>query len=1127
MKPELLRWAALSRVCFVGALTAVLAVWAMVPAGAQPEAPWNGPRQIEPGWHALVGATLIPEPGQVVENATIEIRNGSITRVGPDAEPSPGARVWDCSGLTVYSGLIEPALKVDAPKPDADASGTHWNKKVMAQRSPLDGEGVSDDTAKKLRGMGFTAANILPRDGVFRGTTAVVSLGEERHQSDPLANVIKSPVFHAASLESSGWGGGFPGSKMGSIALLRQVLSDTEWRQRALEGHRTHPMNVERPAPDDACDALAAPLPIMFDVDNELDVLRAIKVADEFDRPAVILGSGDEFKRLGAIVDLNVPLIVPLAFADRPDVATMAEREAVELRNLMDWEASPTNLARLQSAGATVAMTSGKLPKKQKFNDNLRLAIEAGLSEDDALAMLTTVPAAMLGLGDRCGKVAPGMQANLVVIDGKMFEKDAKIRDVWIDGQRHEISAAPDIDLEGKWQATFATDNGQLAFNMKVAKGNAITLERGQIEADGAPEDGEDAGDEAEGDGADEADEPKTKSFKARGVKLNENRLDFVVDRTAFGEGEGTVTLSGLVGDSIAGVGSMPGGATFTWAASRAAEDEGTEDKEGKDEEKPDTRFAGIAESFGYPFGPYSMAQLPEEPSILIVRNATVWTSGPDGIIENGEIEASDGKLTYVGSARSTTPSGAVVIDAQGKHVSPGLIDCHSHTGISGGVNEGTQATTSEVRIGDVINPDHMGWYRQLAGGLTAVNQLHGSANPIGGQNSVVKIRWGVAYPDEMRVEGAPSGIKFALGENPKRVRSTGDGDRYPNSRMGVESIIRDRFVAARDYAEDWEAWNSMSASARNGDVPPRRDLELEAVAEILAGERLIHCHSYRQDEILMLCRMAGEFGFTIGTFQHVLEGYKVAEAIKDHAIGGSSFSDWWAFKFEVYDAIPYSGAIMHDVGVVVSFNSDSNELARRMNTEAAKAVKYGGVDPAEALKFVTLNPAMQLGVEDKIGSLETGKHADFVIWSGSPLSSLSMCEATYIDGREYFSLERDAELRETIASERDRIIQKLLATDAPKASPAGPGAGQRWGGRRRPSDAQLEVATLVRDRSGRGSMFVPVGDEVDLEELRYEAMLRQLEEQYDWMVRNGIDAEQIHQGDCGCGINCLFNLRD
>ena len=344
---------------------------------------------------------------------------------------------------------------------------------------------------------------------------------------------------------------------------------------------------------------------------------------------------------------------------------------------------------------------------------------------------------------------------------------------------------------------------------------------------------------------------------------------------------------------------------------------------------------------------------------------------------------------------------------------------------------EGTQAVTAEVRIGDVLRSSHIALYRELAGGLTSANVLHGSSNPIGGQNAVIKLRWG-APPEEMKFKGATPGIKFALGEN---VKQSNRGDqfttRYPQTRMGVEQIIRDRFKAALDYEKEWQAYKAVGRE--RGLIPPRRDLELETLLEIIRGRRLVHSHSYRQDEILMLIRVADDFGFTIGAFQHVLEGYKVADALARHGAGASTFSDWWAYKFEVMDAIPYNGALMHEQEVVVSFNSDSDELARRLNTEAAKAVKYGGLSEEEALQFVTLNPAKQLGIDDRVGSLEVGKDADFVLWNGHPLSTYTVCEQTWIDGRKYFDREEDLQMRRQIRQERAHLIQKVIQSKQEK----------------------------------------------------------------------------------------------
>jgi len=410
---------------------------------------------------------------------------------------------------------------------------------------------------------------------------------------------------------------------------------------------------------------------------------------------------------------------------------------------------------------------------------------------------------------------------------------------------------------------------------------------------------------------------------------------------------------------------------------------------------------------------------------VTLIKNATVLTV-TRGTIENGDVLIRNGKIAAVGK-NLKAPAGATVIDATGMYLLPGIIDCHSHIAVDGGVNEGSIAVSSMVGIEDVIDPEDIDIYRDLAGGVTTANVLHGSANPIGGLNAVIKLRWGKDARG-LLFEGAKPGIKFALGENPKRSNFTpppGVPQRYPATRMGVMDVIREAFIDAREYRQKWQDYQKRVAAGEKNLLAPRRDLKLEPLVEILEGKRLVHAHCYRADEILQLIRLAEEFGFKIATFQHVLEGYKVAKEIAAHGAGASTFSDWWAYKVEAYDAIPYNAALMTQKGVVVSINSDSAEEARHLNQEAGKTVKFGGLTETEALKLVTLNPARQLQIADRVGSIEVGKDADLVLYDKHPLSVFSVPQKVLIDGQVYFDRQQDIARRAEIEKEKKALAEK------------------------------------------------------------------------------------------------------
>ena len=420
-------------------------------------------------------------------------------------------------------------------------------------------------------------------------------------------------------------------------------------------------------------------------------------------------------------------------------------------------------------------------------------------------------------------------------------------------------------------------------------------------------------------------------------------------------------------------------------------------------------------------------AQAPAPPLTTLIHDATILTI-THGTIEHGSLLIRGSKIAAVGpNAVVTAPAGATVIEAAGKFVMPGIIDTHSHTAIEGSVNELSLPNTGMVRIADVITNDDIASYRQLAGGTTTAHVLHGSANAIGGQNQVVKWKWGRPV-SEWIVADAPRSIKFALGENPKSSNFNpppGTPKQYPATRMGVEEVIRKSFDDARDYTAQWDEYEAARKRGQNP-LPPRRDLLMEAMSDILRGNLFVHSHCYRSDEILMLLGISDEFGFHVRTLQHVLEGYKVAREIAAHGVGAGTFVDWWGFKAEAIDAIPYNVALMTQKGVLTSVNSDSEELARRLNLEAAKTMKYGGLSAEEALKTCTINAARQLGLENRIGSLDVGKDADVVIWNGSPLSTYSRVDTTMIEGVAYFDRQRDLALRQELSKEKhDRLARE------------------------------------------------------------------------------------------------------
>ena len=998
-------------------------------AAFAPAAPAATPRV-----HALTHARIVTAPGVVIDDGTIVIRDGLIVAVGRNVTVPADARVWNAESLTVYPGLIDayvlPADAGAAPATGPAAGGARRapssddataprgaadnQPAVRAEYRMIENLGWSKDQLESLRGAGFTVAQVAPRRGVLRGSSAVVGLadgapGPATLQSDAAQVVAIAPLPS-----------GYPGSLMGAIAVIRQAFLDAAWYRDANAAYARKSLLAQRPATDNALAALQPVLAgqqrVQFVADDMLEVLRAAALAKEAGVAARVVGAGDEYKRIREIAATGLPLVVPVNFPEAPDVSDDDAALEVSLVELRGWQDAPGNPAALAKAGVTFALTSNGLKDTKQFAVNVGKAIQRGWSADAALAAVTTVPARLLGLDARLGTIAPGKIANLTVTRGALFG-GGKVREVWVDGNRYE-TARDEAAPAGKW--TLDWGHGPHAFEIATEKDTTATLVVG---AD---------------------------TVRARDVRLSGTHARFVMQRAgeaaeAFDLVAANDALTGTL--AVAGVGSHP-------VTGRAV----------KQDDKPAVPDALVAAAavMGDP-EPWR-APAPLAPPAVLVRNATVWTAGPQGTLSGADVLVQGGRIAALGRGLAA-PRGALVIDGTGKHVAPGVIDEHSHWAILGSVNECTNSVTCEVRIQDVINSESPNIYRQLAGGVTVMHLLHGSCNAIGGQCAVIRNMWGEA-PDRLFATDAQPTVKFALGENPKQANFGPDrGDRYPKTRAGVEQTIRDAFLESQDYDR---AWAEFRAGRRP--LPPRRDLQLDALSEIVHGKRLIHCHSYRQDEVLMLMRLAESFGFRVNTFTHILEGYKVADEIAAHGASALGFTDWWQYKQEVIDAIPWNEWIMWDRGVNVGFNSDDAELARRLNTEAAKAMKYGGMPPEEAIKTVTLNPAKSLRLDDRMGSLEPGKEGTFALWNGPPMSPYSACEQTWIQGRRYFDRAADLAGRPALAAERAALVAHA------RAAKQAAGAGGAGGGRRMPprylEDAD-ESGSACGDHDGQSTGFI------------------------------------------------------
>lgn len=950
-------------------------------------------------------ATVHQSPTKT-DTVNILIYKNKIASVGKgdEMEIPNNTVVKDLKGYEIFPSFIElnsdyginlPAKKENKPGPDyerAENKALAWNDALHPERKAVNYFEPDKKKADTLRSMGFGVVLSQMRDGIIRGTSLVTATGEGNANE----NVLVADAAMHYSFNKGRSIQDYPRSLMGAIALLRQTFYDLDWYETATDRETNFALEALENSTE---------MPAFFEASEKYDIRRLAKVAKEFDKKFIVYGAGDSYQ----LQELGFPgleaLVVPLNFPEPYDMSDPDLSRFVDQQSLLEWEWAPFNPFYIQQANIPFALSGNGVKKPDTFFANLRKCVTDGLQKDSALAALTTFPAKILGIENQVGKIEPGFRADFFVAKGDVFsDPDAVITEHWINGKRYLVTDSIATPLEANY--TLNVNDSYYTLEVKGKKSYSAKVLK--------------------------ISDTDTLTYKAALSQQSQQVvLQFRTDSSGgYYRLGGTILSDNRIWD---GNGFKPDGEEVRWNAIRRRE----KNKTSKADSTEVRDSIPILPNRFFPFKAYGFDSLPKPENILFT-NATIWTNDSLGIIKNGKMLIQYGKIVAVGKSINTDDyfskkerESIRIIDLLGKNLTPGIIDEHSHIAISRGVNEGTEANSSEVRISDALNPDDINIYRQLAGGVTTSQLLHGSANPIGGQSAIIKLRWGRGY-DDLIFKEAPPFIKFALGENVKQSNwGSNYSSRYPQTRMGVEQFYYDNFYRAREYGQVKKivaAGNPESKKKkrkRKNEIesePFRTDLQMETLLEILTGKRHITCHSYVQSEINMLMHVADSMGFDVNTFTHGLEAYKVADKIKAHGTAVGTFSDWWAYKYEVKDAIPYNAAILNAEGVTVAINSDDAEMGRRLNQEAAKTMKYGGVSEEDALKMVTLNPAKMLHIDQYVGSITPGKDADFVIWSGHPLSVYSKAEQTYIDGVKYFDRQEAASKLKRDQKERARI---------------------------------------------------------------------------------------------------------
>lgn len=963
-------------------------------AAAQGTYPVNGVADERSGHYAFTNATIVKDAATTLTNATLVIKDGKIVAVGTNIKVPQGAVEVDCKGKFIYPSFIDIYSDYGTPAAQPRQGGFNfaqqaqlttatkgaygWNQAIKSEVDAYKLFAADEARAKALRELGFGTVLTHVKDGIARGTGAVVTLANEKEN----LSIIKERAAAHYSFNKGTSTQSYPGSMMGMIALLRQTYLDAQWYKNKPANEGTN-LSLQAWLDNQS-------LPQIFEANDKWNNLRADRIGDEFGVHYIIKGGGNEYQRVKEMKATNAAFILSLNYPQAQDVEDPNDARFVSINDMKHWELAPTNAGALEKAGIQFCLTTSDLRDQRQFFANLRKAMENGLTETTALNALTKTPASLLGIYDMVGSLDAGKLANFLITSGNVFSDKTTIYQNWVHGKKYGVKDDIWNEMRGKYKLVLNTPSGPVNYTLDFRSNNAANV----IGKDTV-----------------------TSKFYYDGRQV---RINFAPER-AERRSEANFRLSGIISNDVwSGYGEDTAGNRITWTATYA---EPMVQKADSARKRPSAPIGKVT----YPFEPYGWEEgsAPKQETILI-KNATVWTNEKEGILQNADVLIKNGKIAGVG--KNLSDASARVIDGTGKHVTAGIIDEHSHIAASS-INEGGQSVSAEVRIADNLNPDDINIYRQLSGGVTTSHILHGSANTIGGQTQLIKLRWG-ANDDDLKFKGWVGQIKFALGENVKRspsaIGNNSNNNRYPDTRMGVEQILIDAFTRAKDYQRSWKDYDANKT--KKGVFAPRKDLELDALVEILNNQRFITCHSYVQSEINSSIKIGEQMGYKYNTFTHILEGYKVADKMKAHGANASTFSDWWNYKMEVQDAIPYNAAIMHNVGLNVAINSDDAEMARRLNQEAAKIVKYGGVSEEDALKMVTLNPAKMLHVDDKVGSLKAGKDGDVVLWSDHPLSIYAKSLYTIVDGTVYFDRQKDEQLQKLVDADRNRLIRKMVA---------------------------------------------------------------------------------------------------